>query len=70
MSVNMTDVIGDLAGLADECVAKAREAVDVGSVVNEDHALAAKNWSAAALSATQAWMTVVRGREELHGRRR
>jgi len=46
--------------LAMACTVKAAEAVSVAEPLDEDAALAVKNFTQAALAATQAWMTVTR----------
>ena len=49
-----------LLSLAEQCTKNAANAAAGGVVLDKDDSLAAKNWSAAALSATQAWMTATR----------
>ena len=46
--------------LAEKCAANAALVADAGVVLDKDDSLAAKNWAAAALSATQAWLTATR----------
>jgi hypothetical protein len=50
----------ELRRLASECTDKARVATEIADPLNPDASLAVKNWSAAALTATQAWMTIER----------
>lgn len=65
ISVNPRDLrqaADDLRDLARECVEQARvNSTDPTATRSESASLAAKNWAAAALSATQAWMTTARG---------
>lgn len=61
-SNQLVEVTEELRQLAFECVSQARfcsTAPNVGDDANAS--LAAKNWSAAALTSVQAWMTAARG---------
>lgn len=59
---DLVPVARDLRSLALECIDQARVSSTNPMVARDAGAsLAAKNWSAAALSATQAWMTAARG---------
>lgn len=51
----------DLQALAENCVTQALRVARNADSEDADASLAAKNWAGAALQATQAWMTTVRG---------
>lgn len=61
-TIDLVPVARDLRALALECIDQARKSsLDPAAKDDVNASLAVKNWSAAALSATQAWMTAARG---------